>query len=145
MPSPSAASENDVVYCAGLRGALSVSPYVKHQTCPPPPGHIQCVSHAAVKRCSALVSVYSGPSRYRRPCMQCIGLQPACYIKAAAYRTISRYPDMKCYDISISWLGYDTITTRNCIKCWPIDKNFLPSLRLGSKFITVTIKDATTT
>jgi len=52
MPSPSAASENVVVYCAGLRGALSVSLYVKHKTRrpPPPPGH---VSHSACfTRCS---------------------------------------------------------------------------------------------
>jgi len=41
MPSPSAASENVVVYCASLRGALSVSLYIKHQTRrPPPPGHV---------------------------------------------------------------------------------------------------------
>jgi len=40
MLSPSAASENIVIYCAGLCGALSVSLYVKHQTCPPLPGHV---------------------------------------------------------------------------------------------------------
>jgi len=58
MPYPSAASDNVVVYCAGLRGALSL--YVKHQTDPPPPGH---VSHlVCFTRCSALVSAYSGPS-----------------------------------------------------------------------------------
>jgi len=50
MPSPSAASENVVVYCASLRGALSVSLYVKHQTRPPAPGH---VSHSVCfTRCS---------------------------------------------------------------------------------------------
>jgi len=52
MPSPSAASENVVVYCASLCGALSVSLYVKHQTRPPPPppGH---VSHSVCStRCS---------------------------------------------------------------------------------------------
>jgi len=51
MRPPSAASENVVIYCAGLRGALSVSLYVKHQTRPPPPpGH---VSHSVCfTRCS---------------------------------------------------------------------------------------------
>jgi len=50
MPSPSAASENVVVYCAGLLCALSVSLYVKHQMRPPPPGH---VSHSVCfTRCS---------------------------------------------------------------------------------------------
>jgi len=42
--------------------------------------------------------------------MQRVGLQPARYIEAAAYRTISRYRDMKRHDISISLLGYDMIT-----------------------------------
>ena len=42
--------------------------------------------------------------------MERVGLQPARYIQAAAYRTISRYRDMKCHDISISLLGYDMIT-----------------------------------
>jgi len=53
MLSPSAVSElseNVVVYCARLRSALSVSLYVKHQTCLPLPGH---VSHSACfTRCS---------------------------------------------------------------------------------------------
>ena len=40
MPSPGAASENVVVSCASFHGALSVSLYVKHQTRPPPPGHV---------------------------------------------------------------------------------------------------------
>jgi len=31
MLSPSAASENVVIYCAGLRGTQSLSLYVKHQ------------------------------------------------------------------------------------------------------------------
>jgi len=39
MPSPSAACENVIVYCASLRGALSTSLYVKHETHPPLPGH----------------------------------------------------------------------------------------------------------
>ena len=43
--------------------------------------------------------------------MQRVGLQPARYIQAAAYRTISRYRDMKRHDISISLLGYDMITS----------------------------------
>ena len=43
--------------------------------------------------------------------MQHVGLQPARYIEAAAYRTISRYRDMKRHDISISLLGYDMITS----------------------------------
>jgi len=42
--------------------------------------------------------------------MQRVGLQPARYIEDAAYRTILRYRDMKCHDISISMLGYDMIT-----------------------------------
>jgi len=42
--------------------------------------------------------------------MQRVGLQPARYIEAAAYRRISRYHDMKRHDISISLLGYDMIT-----------------------------------
>jgi len=41
-----------------------------------------------------------------------VGLQPARYKEAAAYRTISRYRDMKRHDISISLLGYDMITKR---------------------------------
>jgi len=50
MPSPSAGSENVVIYCANLRGALSVSLYVKHQMHSPPPGH---VSHSVCfMRCS---------------------------------------------------------------------------------------------
>jgi len=104
MPSRSAASENVVVYCAGLRCELSLS--VKHQTHPPPPGH---VSHSVCfTRCSALVSAYSGPSNEtihaaRRPTARR-------YKEAAAYRTISRYRDMKRHDISISLLGYDMIT-----------------------------------
>jgi len=48
--------------------------------------------------------------------MQRIGLQPARYIKATAYRTISQYRDMKRHDISISLLGYDMITKDNIIK-----------------------------
>ena len=40
--------------------------------------------------------------------MERVGLQPARYIQAAAYRT--RYRDMKCHDTSISLLGYDMIT-----------------------------------
>ena len=40
-----------------------------------------------------------------------VGLQPARYKEAAAYRTISRYRDMKRHDISISLLGYDMITS----------------------------------
>ena len=68
MPSPSAASENVVVYCAGVRGALSLYLYVKHQTHPQPPGH---VSHSvSFTRCSALVSAYSGVVRQMRPYMQ---------------------------------------------------------------------------
>jgi len=42
--------------------------------------------------------------------MQRVGLQPAHYKEAAAYRTISQYRDMKRHDISISLLGYDIIT-----------------------------------
>jgi len=44
--------------------------------------------------------------------MQRVGLQPARYIEAAAYRTISRY-ETPHHDISISLLGYDVITTIN--------------------------------
>jgi len=51
-----------------------------------------------------------------------VGLQPARHKEAAAYRTISRYRDMKRHDISISLLGYDMITTFN--------ESFVP---LGSK------------
>ena len=40
-----------------------------------------------------------------------VGLQPARHKEAAAYRTISRYRDMKRHDISISLLGYDMITS----------------------------------
>jgi len=47
--------------------------------------------------------------------MQRVGLQPARYIEATAYRTILRYRDMKCHDISISMLGYDMITTCNIL------------------------------
>ena len=49
-------------------------------------------------------------AKVTRPFMERVGLQPARYIQAAAYRTISRYRDMKCHDISISLLGYDMIT-----------------------------------
>jgi len=70
---------------------------------------IQCVSHAAV-HWSALTVL-----RQMRPYMQCIGLQPARYKEAAAYRTISRYRDMKLHDITISLLGYDMITTRHTV------------------------------
>jgi len=41
--------------------------------------------------------------------MQRVGLQPARYKEAAAYR---RYRDMKRHDISISLLGYDMITNQ---------------------------------
>jgi len=78
MPSPSAASENAVVYCAGLRGALSLSLYVKHQTHPPPPGHAShSVSRSArFTRCSALVSAYSGPSNETIHYIQRVGGMP---------------------------------------------------------------------
>ena len=109
MPSPSVASENVVVYCARLHGALSVSLYVKHQTRPPPPGHVSCsmcfTRYSQVLQCTGQRSI-----KVTRPCMQRVGLQPARYIEAAAYRTISRYRDMKRHDISISLLGYDMIT-----------------------------------
>jgi len=95
MPSPSAAGENVVVYCASLRGALSVSLYVKHQTRPPPPGHVY--HSVCFTRCSALVSVYSVICQ-RRPCMQRVGLQPVRYIEAAAYLTISRYETPRYID-----------------------------------------------
>jgi len=74
MPSPSAASENAVVYCAGLRSALSLSVYVKHQTHPRrlDTRLIQCVSqsHAAV-HWSARTLV-----RQMRPYMQRVGGRP---------------------------------------------------------------------
>jgi len=60
--------------------------------------------------------------------MQHVGLQPARYIEAAAYRTILRYRGMKRHDISISLLGYDMITR-------PVDINlkfsFLTAHRLA--------------
>jgi len=63
--------------------------------------------------------------------MQRVGLQTACYIKAAAYRTISRYRDMKCHDISISLLGYDMITSV-ILKTSIISPRSLLYLRVGS-------------
>ena len=48
--------------------------------------------------------------------MERVGLQPARYIQAAAYRTISQYRDTKRHDISISLLGYDMITTQYQLK-----------------------------
>jgi len=75
---------------------------------------IQCVSHTAVKCCNALVSMYVQRSvkvTQTMQCMQRVGLQLAHYIQAAAYRTVSRYHDMKCHDILISLLGYDMITS----------------------------------
>jgi len=113
MSSPSAASENVVVYCAILRGALSVSLYVKHQMHPPPPGH---VSHSVCFTCCSQAAVHwsartiQRSAKVTRPCMERIGLQPARYIEAAAYCTLLRYRDMKCHDRSISLLGYDMIT-----------------------------------
>jgi len=111
MPSPSAASENVVVYCAGVRGALSLSLYVKHQMHPPPPGH---ASHSVCfTRCSALVS---GVVRQMRPYMQRVGGRPV--IRRPL--RIVRYRDMKRHDISISLLGYDMITTCKINKIWLI-------------------------
>jgi len=50
--------------------------------------------------------------------MQRVGGRPtaARYKEATAYRTISRYCDMKRHDISISLLGYDMIT--NYMLCY---------------------------
>jgi len=93
MPSPTAASENVIIYCACLRGALSVSLYVKHQTRPLPPGH---VSHSVCfTRC--------------RQALQCTGQRVQWSVKVtqtmhAARRPTARqlYPG-RCvsYDIAI--------------------------------------------
>ena len=97
------------------RRTVSVhSLYVKHQTRPPPPGHVSY--SVCFTRCSQAAVHWSARTIQRsakvtRPCMERVGLQPASYIQAAAYRTISRYRDMKCHDISISLLGYDMITS----------------------------------
>ena len=93
MPSPSAASENAVVYCSGLCGALSLSLYVKHQTLLPQPGHVShSVFHTLQSRPAvhwSVVSAYSRRQGNADHCsMQRTGLQPARYIEAAAYRTI---------------------------------------------------------
>ena len=57
--------------------------------------------------------------------MERVGLQPARYIQAAAYRTISRYRDMKCHDISISLLGYDMITSQVWSKVQSLDQSLV--------------------
>jgi len=62
-------------------------------------------------------------AKVTRPCMEPVGLHPAHYIQAAAYRTISRYRDMKCHDISISLLGYDMITSRKLKPIWILMKH----------------------
>ena len=70
-----------------------VSLYVKHQTRLPPPGHVSrsmCFTHCSqALQCTGQRVQWS--AKVTRPCMQRVGLQPARYIKAAAYRTISRY------------------------------------------------------
>ena len=83
-----------------LCGALSVSLYVKHQTRPLLPGHVSrsvcftCCSQAL--QCTGQCVQWS--VKVTRPCMQCIGLQPARYIEAATCRAISRYETPRYID-----------------------------------------------
>jgi len=124
MLSPSAASENVVAYCAGLRGALSVSLYVKHQTRPPPPPGY--VSHSVCfTRCSALVSANSGPSTqtthaarplYRGRCISYnIAISNATIYRLACWATIWSLVDLR-HALTNTWQFAHLIMRSDCCK-----------------------------
>ena len=64
MPSPSAASENVVVYCAGVRGALSLSLWPVRQTSNAPAAAWTRVSFSVfhMLQCTGQRVQWSGPS-----------------------------------------------------------------------------------
>jgi len=107
--SPSGASENVVVYCAGLHSTLLVSLYVKHQTRLPPPGHM---SHAVFHTLQCTGQRVQRSIKVTQT-MQHAAYRPTEYSPPVISRQlrIVRYRDMKCHDVSISLLGYDMITT----------------------------------
>ena len=128
MLSPSAASENVVAYCAGLRGALSVSLYVKHQTRPPPPGHVY--HSVCFTRCSALVSVYSDLSTqtmhaarrptarplYRGRCISYnIAIWNATIYRLACWATIWSLVDLR-HALTNTWQFAHLIMRSDCCK-----------------------------
>jgi len=112
VPSPSAASENVVVYCAGHRGALSLSLYVKHQTRPPPPRHLS--DSVYFRRCSQALQCTGQHVQRSAKVTQTMhaARRPTPPIMSRPLRIV-RYRDMKRHDISISLLDYDMITSIN--------------------------------
>jgi len=120
MPSPSAASENVVVYCASLNAAHCQCPCTSNA--PPaawtrvPFSVFHTLRSSTAMHWSARAAVRQGNETMhaaRRP-------TAARYIEAAVYRTILRYRGMKRHDISISLLGYDMITNFLAIFLRPV-------------------------